>query len=95
MDAKGEIVGLGECSFTGLAASLFGLTDTYQGELNGAITIDPVAAGTVSADVKITTLNEDWAGEFDGERFTGDFDGTFSYDVYTFTFTGQFDTERK
>ena len=70
-------------------------TDTYSGNLAGEITIDPVAAGMVSADVELKKLYEDWAGEFKGETFNGGFNGTFSYDAYNFTFNGEFTTTRQ
>ena len=78
----------------GEALTLLDLTDTYGGELNGAVTTDPAAEGTVTADVNVAMINEAWTGGFSDETLSGSFGGSFGYKTFSFNFTGEFDATR-
>ena len=82
--AETEVAGEGTCYFPedGWVSSLIavGLLDDlgpYGGDINGNLTSDTEAAGTVPIDLLDgEVLSIDWSGFFSGDTFTGEVEGT-------------------
>ncbi len=91
--AATQISGLGECAFAGVLASLIG---SQRGTLEGEITTDPDAEGTVSVGAGGSTLiSDDWEGAFsDADTLYGEFDGAITYLGYTVDYVAEFEVER-
>jgi hypothetical protein len=88
-----QITGTGDCSFSGVLGTLMG---SQSGALEGEITSDPSAEGTVSVgDASTTIISDDWTGSFtDDDTLYGEFEGSTTYLHYTIDYLGTFEVSR-
>jgi hypothetical protein len=87
--AATQISGRGTCAFAGVLASLMG---SQTGLLEGEITSDPDAEGTVSVG---TIITDDWEGAFsDDDTLYGEFDGNITYLTYSVDYVAAFEVVR-
>ena len=88
-----QISGTGGCSFIGVAATLLG---AQTGVLEGEITSDPDAEGTVAVGSgSATIISDDWSGEFtDDDTLFGEFGGTVVYSGMLVVYSGEFEAVR-
>jgi len=91
--ASTQLSGTGACDFVGVAATLLG---TQTGVLDGDITSDPDAEGTVAVGSGTAIIiADDWTGEFtDDDTLMGEFSGTVVYSGMLVVYSGEFEVER-
>ncbi len=88
-----QLSGIGECTFIGVAATLLG---PQTGVLEGEITSDPDAEGTVAVGSGgVSIISDDWIGGFtDEDTLFGEFSGTVVYTGMPVVYSGEFEVVR-